>query len=88
MFTVKHISPDGSEQLWTATEVKYDPRYGSAGVGTSATGKVEIDFASGGSWHLYEGTVFVMNDAGKTVQRYNLSEPAPMPVEPIVRAAA
>lgn len=84
MFTVKHISIDGSENLIAASSVKYDP--GAPSFGSTVPGAI----CSGGrptALFLDDvpyggGTFFVMNANGKTVARYNLgASPVPHGVD-------
>lgn len=82
MLTVKHIKPSGCESIHLATEVRYDCGSGEDSIASAPT--IWIDTPSGdtqsvGSW----GTFFVMNEAGKTVARYNLGGTvAPGPIVP------
>jgi hypothetical protein len=63
MFSVKHIREDGTEQIYAGSSVMYYP--GSVGNAASVT-VPEAGCA------LYSGTVYVMNDAGSTVSKYDL----------------
>lgn len=81
MLTVKHIKLSGCESIHLATEVRYDCGHGEDSIASAPT--IWIDTPSGdtqsiGSW----GTFFVMNEAGKTVARYNLGGLAGQAVEP------
>lgn len=76
MFTVKHISIDGSENLISAETVRYDPGISATGTTPEMGGRptaLYIDDAPYGG-----GTFFVMNANGKTVARYDLGA-SPVP---------
>ena len=71
MLTVKHVKPSGCESIHLAREVRYDCGQGPESIASAPT--LWIDTPSGetqglGSW----GVFYVMNDAGKTVARYNM----------------
>lgn len=80
MFTVKHISIDGRENLIAAESVKYDP--GAASFGSTepgaicSSGRPKALYIDGAPHH--GGTFFVMNANGKTVARYDLGA-SPVP---------
>lgn len=85
MFTIKQISISGEECIFRATAVRYtpggyrDPSMASGTPPPSATpATVWIDERP-----LTGGTVFVMNEAGKTVSRYDLGA-SPVPLNPTV----
>jgi hypothetical protein len=63
LLTVKHILPSGNETLYLANRVSFDPRGPS----------VLIELGNHPALSLTGGTVFVMNEVGKTVSRYQLS---------------
>jgi|GEM_PF-3560353 len=85
MFTVKHISLIGEESLSLVATTRYTPR----GLGDDprdpnvcskdapATLWVR-DTANGPEYPMTGGTIFVMNDKGKTVARYDLGA-SPVP---------
>ncbi len=78
MFTVRHYSPDGYETLYEATEVGFAPAHLRQQTQTEPAG----DFL----WYqlpttkeiksLERGMVYVMNETGATVSKYELSPPA------------
>lgn len=81
MFTVLHREMDGREMLYTANHVQFIPRTQDAGdtAGvhmlcgpTEAAHGVHVG-------HFGDGDIFVMNDKGKTVARYSLSQPPSSP---------
>lgn len=92
MLTVKHIGLHGSESLYQAYEVSFEPHPDAAK--TLTRSPIEADHAGGtvtltkppmnqgelGRYMLglVEGTVFVMNETGKTVARYDLGA-SPVP---------
>lgn len=81
MLTVKVIHPDGIQEIFPVVEVKATPRIST----TAALQGMDVYFERGGTKGLCQvsaGSVFVMNDSGKTVARYDLGnaadEKAPM----------
>lgn len=72
MMTVKHVSPEGNEALYPATEVSYSPLAGST-----------VPNSHGCVWYqvpetreirsIEGGTVYVMNEAGATVAKYRMT---------------
>lgn len=75
MFTAKHISLSGIEEIHEAAEVRYIPGADHSTHGDPAV--VDI-----GTKRLQGGTVFVMNQFGKTVSRYDLgASPIPLDVD-------
>jgi hypothetical protein len=84
MFTIKHISPRGNEALYAATEVSYTHAPGAERLGRLASepnGSVwfKSPTTDGLLAELQEGSVYVMNDKGATVAKYDLGGwPAPV----------
>lgn len=79
MFTIKHLSPHGNESLYEAREVIFLPAPPSPGysqpAGTSTVSLSNFQFKPADSnafEELSDGTVYVMNDAGSTVSKYDL----------------
>jgi len=86
MFTVKHISPSGNESLYSAYEVEFIPSEQAAQCFTRSP--IEAAHQGGSlcltklvknpgeigtyTLGLEKGTVFVMNEHGKTVSRFDL----------------
>jgi hypothetical protein len=70
MFTIKHIRLSGEEDLYTSPTARYSPGIDNGTTGAPAT--VWYTKADGFEHPLTGGTVFVMNDAGKTVARYDI----------------
>ena len=81
MLTIKHIEVTGHENLYPATRVSYQPRHRPdgrvcserEGASDDIAACVFIDTPKGdtvplGSW----GAFYVMNEAGKTVAKYDL----------------
>lgn len=78
MFTIKHLIRGGMEQLFQARSVVFVPRVDSKDRDES------IPLSCGGDAHLYctgvegaelyfqTGVVYVMNENGKTVGKYEL----------------
>lgn len=85
MFTVKHISLSGIERVNLATEVTFWPQRDPGTSERSISGKEEIrprvDYTEphGHSSYHIDGTIFVMNDKGATVSRWDLgASPVPL----------
>ena len=78
MFTIMHERPDGTEELFTANHVQYVPcteeTLGADGVHLLGEGGPGIRIGK-----LTDGRVFVMNDKGATVARYDLNAPKSPP---------
>lgn len=77
MLTVKHISLSGEEMIYPTPLANYTPDFNKNIVGASprphTPETVWIDQHNDGSRQpLTGGTVFVMNEHGKTVARYDL----------------
>jgi hypothetical protein len=70
MFTVKHVSHTGIETIYPATEAVFNPNDGSTqSLGFfhyTVPGTTEIRGIEG-------GTVYVMNETGKTVATYRMT---------------
>lgn len=82
MFTLKHIRLSGDEDLYTSATVRYSPGDDVRAVPPSPP-TVWIEEKPGAPGiPLTGGTVFVMNDAGKTVARYDIGA-SMVPHEPI-----
>jgi len=76
MMTVKHITLSGEEFLYPTSEVNFTPAVPSLGdVDPAPT--VWVYGADDRARPLTGGTVYVMNDHGKTVCRYELSTQSP-----------
>jgi hypothetical protein len=76
MMTVKHVAKSGEEFVWPATHTSYEP---GGGNNTSAE---ELFFRwdeNGIPHQILEGFVFVMNEHGRTVARYQLPRVAADP---------
>lgn len=75
MMTVKHITLSGEEFVYATTHVNFVPA--SALANQQAGGPPPHDTvwrydADGRAYDLAGGTVFVMNEHGKTVARYDI----------------
>jgi hypothetical protein len=78
MFTIKHITPMGNEALYPAVEVTY------SAYAAPMLNEPPFQALTGSVWYvpslepgqcsieLRSGTVYVMNDAGSTVAKYDL----------------
>lgn len=77
MLTIKHCTPLGNEAIYETPEATFSP-YGSPTdtdhSTTPLTGSVwYVRTGAGGELiELRSGTVYVMNDAGSTVAKYDL----------------
>jgi hypothetical protein len=69
MFTVRHIN-NCTEQIFSATSFSYQ---GPTRVDGGKPASI-CCYDGGGETHLQTGQVFVMNDAGKTVAKYDFDE--------------
>ena len=82
MLTVKHVHASGNESIHVAREVRFDR--GAAPDSITDAPTLWIDTPTGDTQALGSfGTFFVMNDAGRTIARYNLGGVvAPGPIVP------
>lgn len=77
MFTLKHVTPDGAEALIATTGVSYTPTKPAYDI-EQANGRYWM--TTGTVWWenntelvpLRDGVVYVMNDSGATVSKYEL----------------
>jgi hypothetical protein len=69
MFTVKHISLTGSEEIHQSNACRFTPERHQLTSDQPPNSPATVWIDTG---PLTGGTVFVMNDAGKTVSRYDL----------------
>lgn len=82
MFTIKHIKVLGDEEIIQVETVRFEPGmpgFISQDGKTGQTGTPPTVWV--GERPLSGGTVFVMNDMGKTVSRYDLGA-SPVPYVP------
>lgn len=92
MFTIKHLTPMGNESLHTAVEVNYAPHVEpiqlpckDEDVGKYLPSIAALSFlrqfvAGEASICIMDGLVYVMNDKGATVAKYDLGGwPTPQP---------
>lgn len=69
MFTLKHITPMGSEKLVETERVSYAPNEPATSGPQGAVWYMDDD----GSYKLIDdGTVYVMNGHGSTIAKYDL----------------
>lgn len=80
MLTLKHLAPSGSESIYEAAEVFFQPDE-SAGLaqptGTAAHSLGIVSYKIDGTGifqGLTGGYVYVMNEAGSTVAKYDLGQ--------------
>lgn len=69
--TVKHIEPSGHERLMQALSVSYQPG-GDAGASAKVFAFNTAHHPTDGAPVFDCGTVYVMNEAGATVAKYDL----------------
>lgn len=80
MLTIRHIEPTGHETVLQTMRVTMHP---TDGVNLGAP-TVFYDRPDGGTSLVEEGVVYVMNDLGKTVAKYELGSSAvPRPAPPV-----
>lgn len=75
MFTVKHTSPTWEDNLYTATGVRFSPRRSGPSDVKSEPPPETVWVRSaetGTEFPITDGMVYVMNDAGSTVSKYDL----------------
>ena len=75
MLTVKQITLAGDEYLWPASNVRFVPGRlvpTDANAGAPVPPHELVFWTPDGEVSIRGGTVFVMNDLGKTVSRYDL----------------
>lgn len=79
MFTIKHLTHDGNEALYEALMVSFMPAPTAVGLdqpaGTSAHRLGTLAFSEPrqvGLNELRDGSVYVMNENGSTVSKYDL----------------
>lgn len=80
MFTVKHTSPTWEDTLYTATRVRFSPRRASPADVKSEPPPETVWVRrqeTGVEFPLTDGVVYVMNDAGATVSKYDLETKGP-----------
>lgn len=81
MFTIKHITLSGTEIIYSGEHIRFEPEglCVSTNPNSSSPAMVSFFHAKGHQVEIGGGTVFVMNDAGKTVARYDLGA-SPVPI--------
>lgn len=73
MFSIRHIQLSGHEDIYLASRVSFQPEVTheqKGGLPSSPT--IFIDRPDGSTMPINGGTIFVMNDNGKTVARYDI----------------
>ena len=83
MFTIKHVHPDGQEFIHRGELPRYVPVEAKKSAQVQLPGEathshVAFDVPGWPCQILYSGTVYVMNENGKTVARYDLGLSAPV----------
>lgn len=78
MLTVKYVDPEGPERVFAVKEIEFvAPGYGytlpPCQLGRSQSkGQLRFIYADGSDYYVYGGTVYAMNENGKTVAKYDL----------------
>ncbi len=80
MLTIKNVLPDGHEDVLPVERVSFSPGH-SVESPSGNTGEKFPDSVYGDTGKevipFLDGTVYVMNDSGRTVTTYHLRYPAP-----------
>ena len=83
MFTIKNVLPDGSEDVVGVLRVSFSPAKrnmvtdGNTGQWVEFPDTVYGESESGTAIPFVSGTIYVMNDSGRTVATYHLDYPKP-----------
>lgn len=78
MMTIKHITLSGEEFVYQTTHVNYVPLGAIAIKGRDEPPATIWHYnAEGSAAPITDGSVFIMNDHGRTVARYTLSDNGP-----------
>lgn len=97
MITVKHIDRHGAERVFAAIRVEYQAhKLGyeppcEDGFSRSTGRAVFVFSPPYDSEYVYDGSVYIMNEAGKTVAKYDLggwARPVPQMPDPITFTTA
>lgn len=79
MFTIKHISIVGEEKIFAVDGVRFTPGVDGNAISSQTPPTLWLTDKGWDERPLTGGTVFVMNDNGKTVSRYDLGA-SPVPI--------
>jgi len=83
MFTIRHIHIGGDEELLQVDFVRYTPASKPPVTSNEPSQSPEtvwvVEHEMSGERPLTGGTIFVMNEAGKTVARYDIGA-SPVPI--------
>lgn len=80
MMTIKHITPSGAEFVFPATRINYVPLDATRLKGRDEPPATLWHYnAEGSAVPITDGSVYVMNEHGRTVARYTLSDNGPQP---------
>lgn len=85
MMTIKHITDNGEEFVYPTTHVNFVPERATLTVG-QPSGLWRYD-GTGRAYEINHGMVYVMNEAGSTVARYDMTAANNYPVGEEVVAA-
>jgi hypothetical protein len=67
MFSVKHVLPTGHESICQTSRVSFQPE------SEAAPEQVYIEKPDGSVFSITDGTIYVMNDSGKTMETIRLT---------------
>ena len=76
MLTIKHIRPDGAEAIDIVRRALWYPA-GAIEASSSPTGTLTLITPTSDSFDIDCGTVYVMNEQGKTVGVYDITPGVP-----------
>lgn len=85
MMTVKHIAPSGEQHVWPATHTSYEP---GGGKNTSAKELFFLWDENGNPRQVADGAIFVMNEHGRTVARYQIPSDVPQGAQTFTQAGS
>ena len=81
MLTILHVEPSGHESLVQAKRITIEPSVVGENVETRF---LHYESESGEIVTIGSGTIYVMNDAGKTVGKYRLFDDLTKPASPMM----
>ena len=71
MMTIKHVARSGEEYVYATSHVNFVPT-SALGLGSTTPDTLWHYGSEGDAQPITDGTVFVMNEHGKTVSKYEL----------------
>lgn len=83
MFTVKWVAPNGCQHLYPdASSISYMPASYTPASENTVSGKAQVQFdlpGIGSNCSIESGRIYIMNEDGRTVERYILEGDAEFP---------